>query len=74
MTKLEGIRARARAYAEHGTPGLAAPTDRKALLDWLDDVLGMCDQALSVTVEGSSEGDAAIAGFAAAMKRKLECK
>ena len=31
--KLEAIRTRAKAYAEHGTPGLHAPQDRAALLD-----------------------------------------
>jgi hypothetical protein len=32
MSALDGIQARAKAYAEHGTPGLHAPQDRARLL------------------------------------------
>ena len=33
---LDAIKARAKAYAEHGTPGLAAPKDRADLLAIID--------------------------------------
>lgn len=36
MTALDGIRSRADAYRDHGTPGLNAPKDRAALLAALD--------------------------------------
>jgi len=41
MDNLEAIRARAKAYADHGTPGLAAPADRKVLVSALDAVLAL---------------------------------
>lgn len=37
MSGLEAIKARAKAYAEHGTPGLRAPQDRAELLRLLDE-------------------------------------
>jgi hypothetical protein len=41
---LDGIRVRAKAYTEHGTPGLAAPYDRKALLAAAEAVLALADE------------------------------
>lgn len=38
MSGLEAIKARAKAYAEHGTPGLRAPQDRAELLAILERV------------------------------------
>ena len=38
MNELDAIRARAEAYALHGTPGLHAPQDRAYLLKALDAV------------------------------------
>ena len=43
MTALDGIRQRAQAYADHGTPGLHAPKDRSALLAAVDAVLEVLD-------------------------------
>lgn len=40
-TVLDGIKARAEAYASHGTPGLHAPKDRATLLAALEAVLGL---------------------------------
>jgi hypothetical protein len=49
MSALDGIKARAKAYTEHGTPGLHAPQDRAKLLaavtavaevhQWMDAVM-----------------------------------
>jgi hypothetical protein len=39
MSELEAIRARARAYAEYGTPGMRAPQDRAMLLQIIDELL-----------------------------------
>jgi hypothetical protein len=36
ITTLDAIRTRAKAYAEHGTPGLRAPQDRAYLLAIID--------------------------------------
>ena len=41
-------------------------------LNALEQVLAVCDKALAVTVEGSSEGDAAMAAMAATVKRAIE--
>lgn len=41
--ELDGIRARAEAYASHGTPGLRAPQDRAQLLAAIDAVLSLAD-------------------------------
>ena len=41
MTALDGIRSRAEAYRDHGTPGLHAPKDRAALLAAVDAVLAV---------------------------------
>lgn len=38
MSELDAIRARAEAYATHGTPGLHAPQDRAYLLALVDDL------------------------------------
>lgn len=52
LTKhFDGIRARARAYAEHGTPGLAAPRDRQYLLAAIDAVLAECEATDTETNE-----------------------
>jgi len=40
---LGAIRARAEAYATHGTPGLASPVDRKALLLAVEAALALAD-------------------------------
>lgn len=42
--ELDAIRSRAAAYADHGTPGLAAPRDRAALLAALDAALALAEE------------------------------
>jgi hypothetical protein len=41
---LDGIRVRAKAYTEHGTPGLAAPRDRAHLIAAVDAVLALAEE------------------------------
>ncbi len=41
---LDGIRVRAKAYVEHGTPGRAAPQDRAHLVAAVDAVLALAEQ------------------------------
>lgn len=42
--ELDAIRSRATAYADHGTPGLAAPRDRAVLLAALDAALSLAEE------------------------------
>ncbi|CAH0255875.1 hypothetical protein SRABI83_03242 [Arthrobacter sp. Bi83] len=41
MSKLNAVRTRAEAHAQHGTPGLAAPADRRDLLAAIDAVIAL---------------------------------
>jgi hypothetical protein len=41
---LDGIRTRAKAYKDHGTPGLAAPQDRARLAAALEAVLALAEE------------------------------
>jgi hypothetical protein len=54
---LDGIRVRAKAYTEHGTPGLAAPRDRAHLIAAIDAVLdvGKYDFPINSHTEGYNE-------------------
>jgi hypothetical protein len=40
---LDGIRKRAKAYTDHGTPGLAAPRDRAGLLAAVEAALALAE-------------------------------
>ena len=46
--------------------------DAPALVEAVRAVLDVCDRALAVTVAGSSEGDAAMAAFAAVAQHAIE--
>ena len=48
MSGLAGIRARAAAYSDHGTPGLHAPQDRAELLALLEQVAALTAAAKTV--------------------------
>lgn len=48
MSGLRGIRARAAAYSDHGTPGLHAPQDRAELLTLLERVSELTEAAKTV--------------------------
>jgi hypothetical protein len=41
---LDGIRVRAKAYTDHGTPGLAAPRDRIGLLAAVEAALALAEK------------------------------
>jgi len=66
---LDGIRVRARAYTEHGTPGLAAPRDRAGLLAAVDAVLAYGADREKYTDTGDPKVDAAIRSYAYHMER-----
>lgn len=55
MTALDGVRQRAQAYADHGTPGLHAPQDRATLLAALDAVLAVHEPIDAVMNPGRHE-------------------
>lgn len=57
MSELEAIRARARAYAEHGTPGLAAPDDRKVLLSLVEEQAAKLDQIAALAETWRYKGE-----------------
>jgi hypothetical protein len=68
---LNAIRARVKAYAEHGTPGLHAPKDRAALLDALESVLAYGEDRKRFTHTGNEQADMAIVGYAGHIERVI---
>jgi hypothetical protein len=56
MSGLKAIKARAKAYAEHGTPGLYAPQDRAVLMAAVDAVLGLHREIQCRDDEGDDTG------------------
>lgn len=55
MSALDGIRSRADAYTDHGTPGLHAPQDRAKLLDALDACLAVHQPIEAVMYSGPQQ-------------------
>lgn len=68
---LDAIRTRAKAYAEHGTPGLHAPQDRARLLDALDAVLAYGRDRKKYTDTGNEKADMTIVGYAGHIERVI---
>lgn len=68
---LDAIRTRAKAYREHGTPGLNAPEDRAALLDALETVLAYGEDRKRFTHTGNEKADMAIVGYAGHIERVI---
>lgn len=68
---LDGIRARAQAYFEYGTPGHAAPRDRATLLAALEAVLAYGEDRKRFTHTGNDKADMAIVGYAGHIERVI---
>ena len=71
LDEIEARIVRAR-EGRHTDRHMVLDVDAPALVDALRAVLDVCDRVLAVTVAGSSEGDAAMAAFAAVAQHAIE--